>query len=64
MPGLWKHISRPISFTLVVEDFGIKYVGREHVDHLIGVLKQQYKLAEDWKGELYCRIKLKWDYVN
>ncbi len=23
-PGLWKHISRPNSFTLVVENFGIK----------------------------------------
>ncbi|KAL7477007.1 hypothetical protein ACHAW6_002827 [Cyclotella cf. meneghiniana] len=31
-PGLWKHISRPISFTLVVDDFGIKYVGKEHAD--------------------------------
>ena len=29
-PGLWKHISKPISFTLVVDDFGIKYVGKEH----------------------------------
>ena len=27
--GLWKHSSRPISFTLVVDDFGIKYVGKE-----------------------------------
>ena len=26
-PGLWKHVSRPISFTLVVDDFGIKYMG-------------------------------------
>ena len=51
-PGLWKHIARPISFTLVVDDFGIKYVGREHVEHLLNVLKQHYKLAEDWKGEL------------
>ena len=53
-PGLWKHIARPISFTLVVDDFGIKYVGREHVEHLLNVLKKHYKLAEDWKGELYC----------
>ena len=34
-PGLWKHISRPIEFTLVVDDFGVKYVGREHANHLI-----------------------------
>ena len=63
-PGLWKHIACPISFTLVVDDFSIKYISREHVDHLLEVLKKHYKLAEDRKGELYCGIKLKWDYVN
>ena len=26
--GLWKHTSRPISFTLVIDNFGIKYVGK------------------------------------
>jgi hypothetical protein len=60
--GLWKHIWRPISFTLVVNDFGVKYVGQEHVDHLIWCLKQQYKLTEDQTGNLYCGITLKWDY--
>jgi hypothetical protein len=34
-PGLWRHLTHPISFTLVVDDFGVKYVGREHVDHFI-----------------------------
>jgi hypothetical protein len=29
-PGLWRHIWRPIQFTLVVDDFGVKYVGKEH----------------------------------
>ena len=27
-PGLWKHISRPIKYTLVVDDFGVKYLGK------------------------------------
>ena len=27
-PGLWKHVSRPIQFTLAVDDFGIKYTGK------------------------------------
>jgi hypothetical protein len=27
-PGLWKHNTQPISFTLVVNDFGVKYVGK------------------------------------
>ena len=25
-PGLWQHVWRPISFTLLVENFGIGYI--------------------------------------
>ena len=39
-PGFWKHKWRPIAFSLVVDDFGVKYVGKEHADHLIAALKQ------------------------
>lgn len=63
-PGLWRHVTRPISFTLVVDDFGVKYVGQEHAQHLVDTLKKYYKLAEDWKGDLYCGITLDWDYEN
>jgi hypothetical protein len=62
MPGLWKHTSRPISFTLVVDNFGVKYTNQGDVDHLIGSLKKDYELTEDWDSNLYCGIKLKWDY--
>jgi hypothetical protein len=34
VPGLWKHKTRTIQFTLVVDDFGVKYIGREHAEHL------------------------------
>ena len=62
-PGLWYHTTRPITFTLVVDDFGVKYVGKEHADHLIACLsKSKYKLTEDWKGNLYCGITLDWNY--
>jgi hypothetical protein len=63
--GLWYHISRPISFTLIVDDFCIKYVGKEHADHLIASIKSTYKkLTEDWTGSLYCGTTLEWDYVG
>jgi hypothetical protein len=29
-PGLWKHKWRPITFSLIVDDFGIQYTGRKH----------------------------------
>ncbi len=42
-PGLWKHALRPISFRLCVDDFGVKYVGREHAEHLLHILDMHYK---------------------
>jgi hypothetical protein len=42
VPGLWKHTTRPIAFTLVVDDFGIKFVGKEHIEHLMTVLQEHY----------------------
>ena len=37
VPGLWLHEWRPIQFTLVVDDFGVKYVGREHAQRPVDV---------------------------
>jgi hypothetical protein len=39
-PGLWKHNTRDITFTLAVDDFGRKYTSRDDVDHLHNSLKQ------------------------
>ena len=46
-PGFWKHEWRPISFTLVIDDFGVKYVGKENADHLISVLQGDYEINID-----------------
>ena len=61
-PGYWKHDWRPISFTLVVDDFGVKYTNETDVNHLIQALKQDYEIEEDWKGTRYLGITLDWDY--
>ena len=29
-PGIWKHTCCPIWFSLFVDDFGVKYVGKHH----------------------------------
>jgi hypothetical protein len=54
----------PISFTLIVDNFGVKYVFKNDVNHLITSFETTYTLTEDWTGNLYCGITLKWDYVN
>jgi hypothetical protein len=64
MPGLWRYEWCPITFTLEVDDFGVKYVGKEHADHLIACNKEKYKLTKDWTGDLYCGINLKWDFIK
>lgn len=59
-PGLWKHVLCPILFFLVVDDFGIKHVGKEHAKHLILNIRQHYgSVVVDWNGELYVGITLK-----
>jgi hypothetical protein len=60
-PGYWKHEWRPISFALVVDDFGVKYVGRENIHHLIK-LKSDYEIEVEWEGTQYLGITLNWDY--
>ncbi len=63
-PGLWKHKSCPLTFTLVVDNFGIKFVNKEDVEHLLLSLKTTYTLTKDWTGNLYCGISLTWDYIG
>jgi hypothetical protein len=62
--GLWHHEMRPILFTLVVDNFGIKYVNKDYVNHLIKSIRKDYSLTKNWTGDLYCGIQLDWDYSN
>ena len=57
-PGLWRHQTRPLQFSMVVDDFGIKYERQEDITHILDILKTIYKISEDWDGKLYCGLKL------
>jgi hypothetical protein len=63
-PGLWLHRTRPISFTLVVDDFAVKYVGKQHAEHLRDALLRTNELTTDWTATVYSGMTLKWDYKN
>jgi hypothetical protein len=60
-PGLWHHNFHPISFTLCINDFGIKYVGREHAKHLATILNEHYKCLQDWDRQHYLGMNIPWD---
>ena len=59
-PCLFTHNTRPIAFTLVVDDFGVKVVGEENKIHLINCLKEKYEITVNEKGDKYLGINLKW----
>ena len=52
--SLWKHAAKGILFSLLVENFGFKYFGKESANHLIQALKNMYTVSIDWTGSLYC----------
>ena len=43
---------------LGVDNFGVKYVNKEDVYHLINALKENYTVTEDWEGKRYIGIHL------
>jgi hypothetical protein len=61
-PPLWLHKTWPISFTLVVNDFAVKYIGKQHAEHLQNALLRTYELTTDWAATVYSGVTLKWDY--
>ena len=49
---------------LIVDDFGIEYVGEKHVQHLQKVLQEHYTITTDWEGAKFSGIDIEWNYVN
>jgi hypothetical protein len=60
-PGLWLHNTKPTAFSLVVDDFAIKYVTKSDANHLRDALLQNYEIKTDWEGKVYSGITLNWD---
>ena len=45
--GLWTHKWQLVQFTLVVNNFGVKYMGKEHALHLKKVIEEHYTATVD-----------------
>ena len=56
--------NQKINFTLVVDDFGIKYTNKDNIDHLFAAIKDKYPLKIDWEGAKYIEIDLDWNYTK
>lgn len=63
-PGLWRHKSRPTTFTLAVDDFGIKFFTKPDADHLFDAIAKKYALTIDWSGSSYLGFTINWNYKD
>ena len=48
-------------FALVVDDFGVEYVGEKYLKHLIDTLEEHHEITEIWTGNKFLRINLEWN---
>jgi hypothetical protein len=60
--GLWLHNTKPTAFSLVVDDFAVKYITKADAHHLCDALLRHYEITTDWDGTVYSSITLDWDY--
>jgi hypothetical protein len=58
-PGLWRHKWQPIQFCLIVDDFGVEYVGIKHY-----LLKKYHGVQFNMAGDKFDGIDIKWDYAS
>jgi hypothetical protein len=63
-PGLWCHKWCPIQFCLIVDDFGVGYVGLEHFNHLRDDLKKFHGVQFNMASNKFVGIDIKWDYTT
>ena len=61
-PGYWKHIWKPISWTLIVDDFRFKYTNKRHVDKLlkknVTVVRNENGLGRNKLRRYYLQVEL------
>ena len=62
--GLFAHKTSPISFTLVVDNFGVKYVDKANALHLKNTISDYFPMKSGWKGSRYIGIDLNYDYTK
>ena len=61
--GFFCHETRDITFSLVVDNFGVKYTNRKDAEHLESVIKKNYPMKTNWDGDYYLGMTVKYATV-
>ena len=63
VPCLFAHLSNCVAFTLIVDDFGVKYSSSDSFNHLVSsITSGGWKLKMSIDATKYIGLTLAWDY--
>jgi hypothetical protein len=57
-PCLYKHATNGVYFTLVVDDYLIKFHNKSDAEHLLRALETEYEVSVDWEAKRYLGMQL------
>ena len=60
-PALWKHTTKPITLSHFVDNFGVKYFGKENAYHLAQTLQKLNTISIYWTSSLFCGLIIAWN---
>ena len=61
-PCLFKHITDDIDFTLITDDFLIRYSDKKQADKLYDTMCKKYPMTVDWSCKKYAGLDILFDY--
>ena len=59
--GLFTHVTRPIQFSLVVDDFGVKWVNHADLNHLLESPRTKHTMTCDSEWKQFAEMHLQWN---
>jgi hypothetical protein len=65
-PHPWNMVTQDSTnlFHSHLDDFTVRYVGKQHAEHFWNTLLRTYGLTTDWTARVYSGMTLKWDYKH
>ena len=61
-PCLFSHVTDDIEFSLITDDFGVRYGNKAAADKLLSVMSSKYTMTHDWSGNKYAGFDILNDY--
>ena len=53
-----------MTFSLIVDNFCVQYVDKDHADHLLTALQERYTVTTYWTGTKFAGIDIVWYYTQ